>query len=158
LREGRFAVPALAAACSLLVLVSVAQSLRLADTSDELRRAQAEMSAGPSGGDATTVALTTRGALAGANGSVRISDSDQVTLELDDVPAPPAGKSWQAWAISDSGEPTSLGTVHADGAMVVLSVPERLQGSLEAVALTLEPREGSVAPTSDPIAYGELAA
>lgn len=76
-------------------------------------------------------------------------------LVLSGLTAPPQGQTYQAWHIVD-GSPSSAGllTVDADG-YAVLAGTETVPGT-DAVALTIEPAIGSIAPTSQPILAGDV--
>lgn len=73
----------------------------------------------------------------------------QSAILFDELSAPPAGSTYQAWYIDGDG-PRSAGTFDASGAATAFL----LDGSLTdgtAVGVTVEPDGGSDAPTTDPI-------
>jgi anti-sigma factor RsiW len=91
---------------------------------------------------------------AGASGFAALSANGTGYLVLTDLPAAPAGQTYQAWYISIGG-PSSAGLVSVDrDGFAVMALP--FQNGADLVALTLEPAGGSPQPTSDPIVAGEL--
>ncbi|MDL2335474.1 MAG: anti-sigma factor [Chloroflexota bacterium] len=92
----------------------------------------------------------------GARGFAAIDRSGVGYLVLVDLPAAPAGQAYQAWYITGN-QPTSAGLLSLeDGGFAVLNLS--MQGTVDQVALTLEPAGGSAQPTSNPILSGELTA
>jgi hypothetical protein len=67
------------------------------------------------------------------------------------LPAPPAGKVYQAWTVARGGKAVapSLTFVPDAGGVAVVELPENA-AALKAVALTVEPTGGSKTPTSKP--------
>jgi anti-sigma-K factor RskA len=85
-----------------------------------------------------------------AGGSLRLTYLPQQGLGVIDVelPAVAQGQAYQAWRLDDSGKPVSLGILPAGRGRIALDGD--LRGAT-ALALSVEPAGGSVAPTSDPI-------
>jgi anti-sigma-K factor RskA len=85
-----------------------------------------------------------------ATGSLRLTYLPQQGLGVIDVelPAVAEGQAYQAWGIDAEGNAESLGVLPAASGRVALDGD--LRGAT-AVALSVEPAGGSVAPTSDPI-------
>ena len=85
-----------------------------------------------------------------AGGSLRLTYLPQQGLGVIDVelPAVAEGQAYQAWRLDDSGKPVSLGILPAGRGRIALDGD--LRGAT-ALALSVEPAGGSVAPTSDPI-------
>jgi anti-sigma-K factor RskA len=84
-----------------------------------------------------------------AGGTVKMYSSaaaDSAVIIAKDLPSPGAGKVYQVWMIDGSG-PTSQGTFHQDGQMIMKGV-----SGADRVAVTVEPAGGSKQPTSAPIA------
>jgi anti-sigma-K factor RskA len=91
----------------------------------------------------------------GINGFAAFPADEGGYMVMTDVPAAPAGKTYQAWYIVD-GTPTSAGTMAADAdGNVVASGLQPMQGT-EVIAVTVEPAGGSAQPTSDPIIVGTV--
>ena len=89
------------------------------------------------------------------NGFAAVTVEGTAYLVMVGLPQAPAGQTYQAWFIRD-GQPSSAGlmTVDIDG-YAVMTNPNPLAG-VQVVALTVEPAGGSVQPTSDPFALGEV--
>jgi anti-sigma-K factor RskA len=64
-----------------------------------------------------------------------------------DMPAPPSGQVYQAWMISD-GRPISVGVLESNKGTMAFAMD---MGEAQAIAVSLEPIGGSVAPTTQPI-------
>ena len=98
-------------------------------------------------------------------GSGPASDADAEVVKLEDgrtvivaenMPTPPEGQTMQIWLI-EGDTPTPAGTFDPDSGPVSAAV----EGSLEkadAVAITVEPAEGSEQPTSEPVLQTNLPA
>ena len=89
----------------------------------------------------------------GAGEVTRVPGSSIVVVELRGLENLAADQDYQVWAIA-GGEPQSLGLLRVqDGAAILAG---EAQGSIEAVAITIEPAGGSPSPTSDPILTAPL--
>jgi anti-sigma-K factor RskA len=76
-----------------------------------------------------------------------------------DVPAAPAGKTYQLWGIQKGKLPLSMGTFNVDGsgrALAVVPVPPNVTeaGFIDDCGLTMEPAGGSAQPTEAPRLVG----
>ena len=80
-----------------------------------------------------------------------VPDQQVAVMEVD-LPPLPAGRVYQAWRI-DGGSPVSLGLVETTSGSVAMVGD--LSGA-SAVALSVEPAGGSVAPTTNPILIATL--
>jgi anti-sigma-K factor RskA len=69
----------------------------------------------------------------------------QVYVDRINLPAPPAGKQYQLWAL-DKGKPVDAGMIALNGQTDVLQQMKAI-GSAQAFAITLEPAGGSENPT-----------
>ncbi|MEO5780224.1 MULTISPECIES: anti-sigma factor domain-containing protein [Arthrobacter] len=94
--------------------------------------------------------------IGGGTATVSISASrDAAVVEMNDVPAPPAGKVYQMWLIPKDGTaPVSQGLMDAEA----LSKPAVVQGigSAAALGITVEPAGGSASPTLPTVAAAPL--
>lgn len=70
----------------------------------------------------------------------------------DPLPALPEGETYQLWSAAD-GTMVSLGMLGSDPTMSLVPI----DASVTELALTREPAQGSVSPTSSPMATGQLA-
>ena len=97
--------------------------------------------------------LTPTGGSPGAAGVAVVPRDGPGYLVLVGLPEAPAGKTYQAWYVSDVG-PASIGLLRVEeGAPAVLAGLERRPG-VEQVAVTVEPEGGSASPTTQPIVAG----
>jgi anti-sigma-K factor RskA len=85
--------------------------------------------------------------VAGGHAFVVVSQSqDEGVLLVSDLPAVPAGRTYQAWLIG-AGNPRSIGLVQPDTRTVEFGD----LGSSSKVGLTIEPAGGSPQPTTKPV-------
>ena len=140
------AVP-IALAVLLLVAFAVVGATR--QQADEYGRALAGVA------DGRVVALAPSGANPDARGSVVIPTRGSPYLIVR-LPAPPAGKAWEAWVLRPGG--AALTAIPAGtserGDVFVMSLTAPL-GAGEGVAITLEPAAGSAQPTTQPVLAAE---
>ncbi len=95
-------------------------------------------------------------AFSGAGGAgevIRLPGSNIVVVELRDLQNLDADQDYQVWAIA-GGEPQSLGLLRVQDGTAILA--GEATGSIEAVAVTIEPAGGSPLPTSEPILTAPL--
>jgi anti-sigma-K factor RskA len=79
----------------------------------------------------------------------------QVYVDALQLPAPPAGRQYQLWALLD-GKPIDAGMIDTDGSGAPLQQMRPI-GAAQAFAITLEPTGGSVNPTMEQLcAMGEV--
>ena len=126
------AVPALAAACVLLI-------------------AGLGVGLAVSGGGGETRTFTGT-APTGASAQMRV-EPDHTTLVVRGMPNPPSGRMYQVWLVRGKGapEPTrALFTTRRGEGAADVEVPGDMQGVTK-VLVSHEPRGGSRAPTSDPV-------
>lgn len=84
-------------------------------------------------------------------------DVDRALLYTDQLPALPADRTYQLWLI-DSATPVSGGIFQVDeqGQGVLVFQPPAEISQFSAVAISTEPAQGSEAPTTAPLALGEI--
>ena len=113
-----------------------------------------------SGPDVHVVSLTAIGAV--AKPAVRVfwnHTRNVFIVTAHALPAPPAGKAYQLWAISQGKPPASMGTFASDAngqatALLPVSAAIAQSGFIENCGLTLEPVGGSTQPTENPRLLG----
>jgi anti-sigma-K factor RskA len=111
------------------------------------QKVAAELTAIINAGDAQTVSATTDN---GATTTVlRSARRGTALLLATDLPALPAGKTYQAWTIDDE-RPTSAGTFASQGKQTALELPPAAVQT-STIAVTVEPAGGSDQPTTTPI-------
>jgi anti-sigma-K factor RskA len=93
--------------------------------------------------------------LAGAAGSVVLSDDGSAALVVAGMRAAPAGKTWEAWVLKgDRAYPAGL--FRGGGATTVVKLGHRLSSGAR-VGVTLERAGGVGAPTSQPLVTSQPA-
>jgi Anti-sigma-K factor rskA/Putative zinc-finger len=100
-----------------------------------------------------------KGQPAPPRGNVFVHSKLGVLLIASNLPPAQSGKTYEMWVIPKVGAPRAAGLFQSgsDGtAMYILSGPLDV-GTLSAVAVTLEPEAGSVAPTTKPIIVAPVA-
>ena len=106
--------------------------------------------------DAATRPGTRTGVLSDPDASMEIRVVVDVEgrgfVMTDPLPALPSGETYQLWSAAN-GTMVSLGMLGSDPEMSLVSI----DASVTELALTREPAQGSVAPTSSPMATGLLA-
>lgn len=130
------------AVLALLLVVSFAIVGTNRQQIDTYERALAGVAAG------RVVALAPTSANPDARAAVVIPDQGQPYLVVR-LPAPPSGKTWEAWVLKPGPKAVPAGTSTA-GDVFVLFLTAPL-GAGDGVAITLEPVAGSQQPTAQPI-------
>ncbi len=107
--------------------------------------------------EAEVAILRGTGPAQGASGFAAFPGEGDGYIVLVDLPAAPAGQTYQAWYLVD-GQATSAGlmTVGADGYAMLSGVGG--QEDAQQIALTIEPAGGVDSPSADPVVAGELSA
>jgi anti-sigma factor RsiW len=86
----------------------------------------------------------------GVHGTVAIDTTGQAALMLHQLPAAPAGKTYEVWVIPPSGSPKPAGMFHGGGTTTVVRLEKTVpKGST--VAATMERAGGVDAPTEAPV-------
>jgi len=65
------------------------------------------------------------------------------------LPEPPAGRTYQLWALQNEG-PLSLGTFGVEDGEAVVRIEDPVEG-VDGMAVTVEPEGGSEQPSTDPV-------
>jgi anti-sigma-K factor RskA len=88
--------------------------------------------------------------------AVYLAKSGTLVLLASNMPALPAEKIYELWLIPTSGAPIPAGTFrpNAEGSGSVVEPPLPPGVEAKTFAITVEPKEGSPAPTSQPIMVG----
>ena len=141
----RFFGPSGLAAAAALALVTIGMFAWNASLQEENQTLQGELQ-----GQRTSYALQGTGAAQEVRGEVVRLGNERAVLIADDLPAPPEGKTYEAWIISDDvPEPAGIFEPNEAG-----SAAAPIEGSIEdadVVAVTVEPSGGSSSPTDDPL-------
>ncbi len=129
--------------------VAVVEMQRAQQEVRNLARQQAEILDVLQAPDSRLVRTQVRG---GGRATVAVSAAeDRGVIVLDDLPATQADETYQLWVIAGT-KARSAGTVDVDQLGQQSRVLARGISSADAIGITVEPRGGSPAPTSDPIA------
>lgn len=93
----------------------------------------------------------------GGDAKISVSaEKDSAVVQMNGVPAPSAGKTYQLWLLPQVGSaPISIGLM---GSSAELGKPALVTGikGAQAVAITVEPTGGSAKPTSVPVMFSKL--
>jgi len=65
------------------------------------------------------------------------------------LPEPPAGRTYQLWALQNE-RPLSLGTFGVEDGEAVVRIEDPVEG-VDGMAVTVEPEGGSEQPSTDPV-------
>jgi anti-sigma-K factor RskA len=79
-----------------------------------------------------------------------------VYLKVDHLPAPPSGMAYQLWAIDPDGNPVDAGMINTPSDDQIALHPMKSVPGAKAFAITLEPAGGSLAPSGEKYAAGEI--
>ncbi|WP_394939024.1 anti-sigma factor domain-containing protein [Psychromicrobium sp. YIM B11713] len=88
----------------------------------------------------------------GGEATIKLSSSQQAAvLQMSEVPAPQAGKTYQLWLVpTNGGDPASLGLMSSAADLGKPTLVKNLKNG-EALAITVEPSGGSDKPSSAPV-------
>jgi type II secretory pathway pseudopilin PulG len=140
-----------------LVLVGVGLVSTIQRSTEEARRAELLATAvrDAASGQANVATLTGTGSAEGAAGYAVFPADGPGYIVITGLPQLPSDEAFQAWYIAD-GVPVSAGLMELspDGLGTLMDLEPATGTSV--VALTVEPRPGGEAPTSDPVVAGEL--
>jgi RNA polymerase sigma-70 factor (ECF subfamily) len=143
------------AAIAAVVVAAVGARLTLEYASERARAVRTEAALRMvTSSDAQVLRLTaTANAPASAHGNYRTRPGSPIAvLTFSDLPSPPSGKAYQAWARRDGGW-ISLGQAvpDASGHGLIVYEDRAPLAAPEALQLTLEPSRGSASPTGVPL-------
>jgi anti-sigma factor RsiW len=139
-----FAVPV---ALGILLVISLAAYLGARNDSDRYARALSGIAG------ARVVTLAPTGEVAGVRGSLVIPADGAAPYLILDLPAPPSGKTWEAWILR--GEtPLAAGITNERGMTTLVLTAPLISG--DGVALTLEPSGGVDRVTGAPVLAGKI--
>lgn len=93
----------------------------------------------------------------GPKGKVYVNPQRGVLLIANNLPPAPAGKIYEMWVIPKSGTPIAAGLFQSDATGAATHVqPGPVVPDANIVAVTLEPSQGSAAPTTTPLLAATL--
>jgi anti-sigma-K factor RskA len=88
--------------------------------------------------------------------AIYVRDRSSLVFLATNLPSLPTGKTYELWLIPTTGAPVPAGLFKPDahGSATVLNPPLPPRAEAKAFAITVEPEQGSRAPTSQPIMLG----
>jgi anti-sigma-K factor RskA len=155
-RRGQRFVPVLSAVAAVAAIVAIGLGLwgaRLSDDLDSTRsalRQAREAAAVVAEPDARTVALQA------GSGRLVVAPDGRAALVLSALDPAPAGKTYEVWVIQGSASPAPAGLFPGSTGAELVGL-DRMVGSGDVVAVTVEKAGGVKAPTSHPIVTSEPA-
>lgn len=89
--------------------------------------------------------------------AIYVRDRSSLVFLATNLPSLPPGKAYELWLIPTTGAPIPAGLFKPDahGSATVLNPPLPPRTEAKAFAITVEPEQGSPAPSSQPIMLGE---
>jgi Anti-sigma-K factor rskA/Putative zinc-finger len=129
---------------------------KTAEQDAQLERVRSEFAAF-SGPGAQPVTLTLTNGHAQPQGkAIYLQSSGKLLFVASNLPALPDDKAYELWLLPSTGNPVPAGVFHPDnkGSGVVLNPPLSAGVSAKGFAITVEPKEGSAAPTTKPMMVG----
>ncbi|HEV8670114.1 MAG TPA: anti-sigma factor [Candidatus Limnocylindria bacterium] len=138
----------LAVPAALVVLLAISLALYAGARRDSDR--YASVLSGIAG--ARVVALAPTGEVAGVRGSLVIPADGSAPYLILDLPAPPSGKTWEAWILR--GETARAAGITSDHGVTTLVLTAPLSSD-DGVAVTLEPSGGVDRVTGNPVLAGK---
>jgi len=139
------AAVAAVAACAAIGLGIWAGSLL-----DSVHRARASKVAESRAVEILADPASRRAAIAGAHGMVAVDATGHAALMLRQLPAAPAGKTYEAWVIPHTGRPKRAGLFSGGDGTTVVQLAEPIAAG-DVVAATLERAGGATQPTTTPL-------
>jgi anti-sigma-K factor RskA len=129
---------------------------RTAAQDAELERVRSEFAAftGPNAQPVTLVVAKNRPQPQGK--AIYVQSSGKLLFVASDLPALPDDKAYELWLLPSTGNPVPAGVFRPDtkGSGVVVNPPLNAGVSAKGFAITIEPKEGSAAPTTKPMMVG----
>ncbi|MGH7895791.1 MAG: anti-sigma factor domain-containing protein, partial [Candidatus Binatia bacterium] len=105
-----------------------------------------------------TAQLAPKEGFAGGGRVLVDGESGEVHVVLAGLPVPPAGKTYELWAIRGDRPPEPCGLIQVGKAPTVVTRVERITAPAEvaAFAISIEPEQGSTSPTGPIVLVGKL--
>ncbi len=88
--------------------------------------------------------------------AIYVESSGKLLFVANNLPALPDDKAYELWVLPSNGNPLPAGVFRPDakGSGVVVNPPLSAGVSAKGFAITIEPKEGSAAPTTKPMMVG----
>jgi hypothetical protein len=151
----------LRAAAVLAVALLAGWNLLLQDQLDRARAYEQRVAAvlDVAAQEGSITAILTPGSGAGASGLAAVGADGAVTIAMRELAATQGDQVYEAWVIDGDASPVPLGAfrVGRDGTGFLESAGVPARAGI-VLAVTLEPRPGATAPSSDPVSLGTATA
>ncbi len=106
--------------------------------------------------ETATFAVSGSGPAEGVAGTLLVvDDEDAAVLTLAGLDALPPDRAYQVWLIADGDPVPNVTFVPNDAGVATVTIPGDIE-SYNILAITVEPKTGSAAPTTDPIITSDL--
>ena len=140
--------PVLASVTAIAAAVAIGLGIYAVSLNNQLDDSKAALSAQQTAAAVLADANATTVTMNGGSGKVVVDDAGTAVLVLNALPPAPAGKTYQAWVITDN-TPVSAGVFAPTGDHAVVPIPQTVPAGA-VVAVTIEPDGGVSAPTQAP--------
>jgi anti-sigma factor RsiW len=140
--------PVLAGVTAIAAAVAIGLGIYAMSLNNQLDDSRAALSAQQAVAGVLADANATTVNMNGGSGKVVVDDAGTAVLVLNALPSAPAGKTYQAWVITDN-TPVSAGVFAPHGDRAVVPIPQAVPDGA-VVAVTIEPDGGVEAPTQTP--------
>lgn len=140
--------PVLASVTAIAAAVAIGFGIYATSLNSQLDNSRAALSAQATATAVLADANATSVNMNGGSGKVVVNDAGAAVLVLNTLPSAPAGKTYQAWVITDN-TPVSAGVFAPTGDRAVVPIPQTVPAGA-VVAVTIEPEGGVSTPTQGP--------
>ena len=145
--------PVLAAITAVAAVVAVGLGIYALSLSNDLDSTRSALTAQENAAALLADPSATSVALQSGTGRLVVGSNGEAVLVLNDLPAAPAGKTYQAWIVDDA-TPVSAGTFESTNDQAVVPIAEDVPDGA-VVAVTVEEAGGASSPTQPPLAASD---
>ena len=145
--------PVLAAITAVAAVVAVGLGIYALSLSNDLDSTRSALTAQENAAALLADPSATSVALQSGTGRLVVGSNGEAVLVLNDLPAAPAGKTYQAWIVDDA-TPVSAGTFESTNDQAVVPIAEDVPDGA-VVAVTVEEAGGASSPTLPPLAASD---
>ncbi len=141
--------PVLASVTAIAAAVAIGLGIYSVSLNSQLDNSRAALGAQETAAGVLADAKATTVAMQSGSGRLVVNEAGRAVLVLDAVPAVPAGKTYQAWVITNN-TPVSAGVFSASDSKAIVPIPQPVPTGA-VVAVTVEPNGGVTSPTQAPV-------
>lgn len=145
--------PVLAAITAVAAAVAIGLGIYAISLSNDLDSTRSALTAQENAAALLADPSATSVALQSGTGRLVVGSNGEAVLVLNDLPAAPAGKTYQAWIVDDA-TPVSAGTFESTNDQAVVPIAEDVPDGA-VVAVTVEEAGGASSPTLPPLAASD---